>query len=49
MVQTLTDGHGIEVLTTRCPIRLDRKVVKSSQLAPRVGQHTAAIQQEFGL
>ncbi len=49
MVQTLTDGQGIEVLTTRCPIRLDRKVVKSSQLAPGVGQHTEAIQKEFGL
>ena len=49
MVQTLTDGQGIEVLTTRCPIRLDRKVVKSSQLAPGVGQHTEVIQKEFGL
>lgn len=49
MVQTLTDGRGIEVLTTRCPIRLDRRILKSLQLAPRVGQHTQAIQKEFGL
>jgi crotonobetainyl-CoA:carnitine CoA-transferase CaiB-like acyl-CoA transferase len=49
MVQTLTDGRGIEVLTTRCPLRLDRRVLKSPQLAPRVGQHTEAIQKEFGL
>jgi CoA:oxalate CoA-transferase len=49
MVQTLTDGRGIEVLTTRCPIRLDRRILKSPQLAPRVGQHTQAIQKEFGL
>jgi CoA:oxalate CoA-transferase len=49
MVQTLTDGRGIEVLTTRCPVRLDRRILKSPQLAPRVGQHTEAIQKEFGL
>jgi CoA:oxalate CoA-transferase len=49
MVQRLTDWHGIEVLTTRCPVRLDRTVLKSQQLAPKVGQHTAAIQKEFGL
>ena len=49
MVQTLTDGQGIEVLTTRCPVRLDHTVLKSQQLAPHVGQHTEAIQKEFGL
>jgi CoA:oxalate CoA-transferase len=49
MIQTLRDGHGIEVLTTRLPIRLDGGVLTSEQLAPRVGQHTEAIQTEFGL
>jgi CoA:oxalate CoA-transferase len=49
MVQTLGDGQGIQVLTTRCPVRLDGAVLKSPLLAPRVGQHTEAIQQEFGL
>jgi CoA:oxalate CoA-transferase len=49
MVQMLTDLHGIEVLTTRCPVRLDGTVLKSQQLAPKVGQHTEAIQKEFGL
>jgi crotonobetainyl-CoA:carnitine CoA-transferase CaiB-like acyl-CoA transferase len=49
MVQKLTDGHGIEVFTTRCPVRLDRTVLKSELLAPKVGQHTEAIQKEFGL
>jgi hypothetical protein len=48
MVQMLTDLHGIEVLTTRCPVWLDRTVLKSQQLAPKVGQHTEAIQKEFG-
>jgi CoA:oxalate CoA-transferase len=49
MVQTLIDGQGIKVLTTRRPVRLDRTVLKSEQLAPKVGQHTEAIQEEFGL
>jgi len=49
MVQTLRDGKGIEILTTRIPIRLDGDLLTSEQLAPRVGQHTAAIQKEFGL
>jgi len=49
MVQTLTDGQGIEVFTTRCPIRLDHAILKSQQLAPGVGQQTEAIQKEFGL
>jgi CoA:oxalate CoA-transferase len=49
MVQTLRDGKGIEILTTRLPIRLDGGVLTSTRLAPRVGQHTEAIQKEFML
>ena len=49
MVQTLGDASGIEVLTTRIPIRLDGDLLTSGRLAPRVGQHTETIQQEFGL
>ena len=49
MLQTLTDGRGIEILTTRLPIRLDGSLLTSAGLAPRVGEHTAAIQGEFGL
>jgi CoA:oxalate CoA-transferase len=49
MVQTLKDGRGIEILTTRLPIRLDGGLLTSERLAPRVGQHTEAIQREFGL
>jgi crotonobetainyl-CoA:carnitine CoA-transferase CaiB-like acyl-CoA transferase len=49
MVQTLRDGRGIEILTTRIPIRLDGALLTSEQLAPRVGQHTETIQREFGL
>jgi CoA:oxalate CoA-transferase len=49
MVQTLGDGRGIEILTTRLPIRLDGGLLTSARLAPRVGQHTETIQREFGL
>ena len=49
MVQSLGDGRGIEILTTRLPIRLDGGLLTSERLAPRVGQHTEAIQREFGL
>src|SRR5713101_10106247 len=47
MVQTLGDGRGIEILTTRLPIRLDGSLLTSERLAPRVGQHTETIQREF--
>ena len=49
MIQTLKDERGIEILTTRLPIRLDGSLLTSERLAPRVGQHTDAIQREFGL
>jgi len=49
MVQTLTDGQGIEILTTRLPIRLDGSLLTGAKLAPRVGEHTATIQREFGV
>ncbi|MGA8216149.1 MAG: CaiB/BaiF CoA-transferase family protein [Candidatus Sulfotelmatobacter sp.] len=49
MIQTLKGERGIEILTTRLPIRLDGSLLTSERLAPRVGQHTATIQREFGL
>jgi crotonobetainyl-CoA:carnitine CoA-transferase CaiB-like acyl-CoA transferase len=49
MIQTLCGRNGVEVLTTRCPVRIDGSVLTSSRLAPKVGEHTVAIQQEFGL
>ncbi|MFZ0083693.1 MAG: CaiB/BaiF CoA-transferase family protein, partial [Candidatus Acidiferrales bacterium] len=47
MLQTLANGKGLEILTTRCPFRLDHQVLKSQKLAPKVGEHTAAITEEF--
>ncbi len=49
MLQTLRDGKGVEILTTRLPIRLDGGLLTSEGPAPRVGQHNEAIQREFGL
>jgi CoA:oxalate CoA-transferase len=49
MVQTIRDGRGIEILTTRLPIRIDGSLLTSERLSPRVGQHTELIQTEFGL
>ena len=49
MVQTLRDGRGIEILTTRFPVRLDGGLLTSDRLAPRVGEHTESIQKEFAL
>jgi CoA:oxalate CoA-transferase len=49
MLQTLRDGCGIEIVTTRLPIRVDGGLLTSERLAPRVGQQTEAIQKEFGL
>jgi CoA:oxalate CoA-transferase len=49
MLQTLTDGRGSEILTTRLPIRFDGALLTSERLAPRVGEHTDTIQKEFGL
>jgi CoA:oxalate CoA-transferase len=49
MLQTLSDDRGIEILTTRSPIRLDGTLLTSERLAPRVGEHTETIQKEFGL
>lgn len=37
------------IRTTRCPVRIDRKALKSRLSAPAVGQHTAEIAAEFGL
>ena len=49
MLQTLANGKGLEILTTRCPFRIDRDVLSSAKLAPKVGEQTASIAQEFGL
>jgi CoA:oxalate CoA-transferase len=48
-VQEVTRDGGPTLRTTRCPITIDGQRFKSSRGAPRVGQHTTEIQQEFSL
>ncbi|HET7099942.1 MAG TPA: CaiB/BaiF CoA-transferase family protein [Terriglobia bacterium] len=49
MLQSVSRSNGACLLTTRCPIRVDGEVYKSGLGAPKVGQHTGQIVQEFGL
>ncbi len=49
MVQDVTCRDGSLLHTTRCPIRIDGEIYKSSNGAPRVGQHTVDIIEEFDL
>jgi crotonobetainyl-CoA:carnitine CoA-transferase CaiB-like acyl-CoA transferase len=42
------DGDSV-VATTRSPIRVDGRVLRRSEGAPRVGEHTALITEEFRL
>ncbi|MFZ0878029.1 MAG: CaiB/BaiF CoA-transferase family protein [Candidatus Acidiferrales bacterium] len=49
MVQTLEDARGLQVLTTRLPIRIGHEILKSPKLAPKVGENTEAIKKEFVL
>ena len=50
MVQTVTrEGSGASLQTTRCPIRVDGRVLKSPLGAPKVGEHSERIRAEYGL
>ena len=54
MVQTITrPGEGdqppVVMRTTRCPIRIDGELLTSPQPAPRIGEHTNRLRQEFSL
>lgn len=42
-------SNGLSVTTTRCPIHVDGKILKSEKGAPLLGEHNEQIEQEFGL
>lgn len=46
-VQEISRGEGVSLKTTRCPIRIDGEVYKSSTGAPVLGQDTARILEEL--
>ena len=49
MIQEVISHNGSIMRTTRCPIRIDGEIYKYESGAPRVGQHTAKIMEQFGL
>jgi CoA:oxalate CoA-transferase len=42
-------SNGLEVTTTRCPIRVDGKLLISDKGAPQLGEHNAIIEKQFFL
>jgi crotonobetainyl-CoA:carnitine CoA-transferase CaiB-like acyl-CoA transferase len=49
LIQEVSRSETVSLCTTRCPIRIDGKVLKSSAGAPRLGQQTESIMKEFSL
>jgi CoA:oxalate CoA-transferase len=49
MTQTIRGSGGDTMRTTRCPIRIDGQVLKSSRAAPRLGAHTNEVARELML
>ena len=49
LLQTVTREDAVRIRTTRAPLRVDGVRATTEAAAPRIGQHTAALRQEFGL
>jgi crotonobetainyl-CoA:carnitine CoA-transferase CaiB-like acyl-CoA transferase len=49
MLQTVTREDNVSILTTRSPLRVDGVRAKVERAAPRIGEHSARIREEFGL
>jgi CoA:oxalate CoA-transferase len=49
MLQTVTREDQVSILTTCSPLRVDGKRPRVGRAAPRIGEHTARICEEFGL
>ncbi len=49
MLQMVTREDDVSILTTRSPLRVDGARPVFHRAAPRVGEHSAAIREEFGL
>jgi CoA:oxalate CoA-transferase len=46
---TVKTSNGLSVKTTRCPIRVDNKILVSEIGAPQLGEHNEAIEKQFEL
>ena len=49
LTQSIRRPGGRELWTTRCPIRVDGGILKSNKWAPRLGEDTERLNQEFRL
>jgi len=49
MELTVKTSKGVSVKTTRCPIRVDGKLLASDKGAPLLGEHNKEIDARFGL
>ncbi|MCD7107501.1 CoA transferase [Rhizobium sp. DKSPLA3] len=49
MLQTVSRDDGVSIHTTRSPLRIDGVRPTFDRAAPRIGEQSAAIRQEFGL
>jgi len=49
MTQSVARANGASLTTTRCPIRVDGKILTSAIGAPKVGEHNMQIKSEFSL
>jgi crotonobetainyl-CoA:carnitine CoA-transferase CaiB-like acyl-CoA transferase len=46
---TVKTSNGLSVTTTRCPLRVDGKILVSDKGAPQLGEHNKVIEQQFDL
>lgn len=46
---TVKTNNGLAITTTRCPIRVDGKLLVSDKGAPQLGEHNEAIEKQFEL
>ena len=46
---TVKTSNGLSIKTTRCPIRVDGKLLVSDKGAPLLGEHNKEIDAQFGL
>jgi CoA:oxalate CoA-transferase len=49
LLQTVERDDDVSIVTTRSPIRVNGERPKIERAAPRVGEHTRAIVEEFAL
>jgi CoA:oxalate CoA-transferase len=49
MLQTIERDDGVSIHTTSSPVRIDGARHKTALAAPRIGEHTKKLRQEFGL